>query len=259
MPEPVVLPYFRLHENEVGIVQFWIFPQRGFAVDPEASRGLPGGWLGKVSPAFAKALLAVGVKRTFQDGEVIYGLGQDQACLWGISSGLVRMLVTMNEQSPRFGHVAGPGFWFGETEFVIDRPGIIEMAASGETELLMVTRHAFARVAGNHPDAWPAVAVLAVLNEGLAIGAADDLMIRDARQRLCAVLLRLSSNRNAFQGMPPIPYIPATQREIAEAANLSRSSAAALLAELSGAGLVRTEYRRIEILDPEGLGGLIEG
>jgi DNA-binding transcriptional regulator LsrR (DeoR family) len=59
--------------------------------------------------------------------------------------------------------------------------------------------------------------------------------------------------------MPPIPYIPATQREIAEAANLSRSSAAALLAELNGTGLVRTEYRRIEILDPEGLGGLIEG
>jgi len=228
-------------------------------MDPGSASRLKTGWLGKTSPTVAEAILNVGVMRSFDDDEVIYGLGQYQASLWGIASGLVRMTITMNEQPPKFGHVVGPGFWFGETEFVTDRPGIIEMVASGNTTLLMVTRQAFRRVADAHSEAWPGVALLAVLNEGLAIGAADDLMIRDARQRLCAVLLRLSSHRSCFQGAPPLPHIPATQREIADAANLSRSSAAALLARLSGAGLIRTEYGRIEILNPEGLLEILEG
>ena len=228
-------------------------------MDEGSANRLKSGWLGKTSPAFADAILNVGMMRSFGDGEVIYGLGEEQANLWGVASGLIRMTVTMNEQPPRFGHVIGPGFWFGETEFVTDRPGIIEMVASGETTLLIVTRQAFHRVAGLYSDAWSAVALLAVLNEGLAIGAADDLMISDARQRLCAVLLRLSSHRNCFQGAPSVSHIPATQREIAEAASLSRSSAAALLSRLKGAKLIRTEYGRIEVLDPGGLQDQLEG
>jgi CRP-like cAMP-binding protein len=228
-------------------------------LERETDRNLRSGWLGQVPPPLADAILRAGSPRSFRDGEVIYGLGQDQSSLWGIASGLVRMWVTMNEQPPRFGHVAGPGFWFGETEFVTGRPGIIEMAVAGETTMLTVPRRAFGRVVAEHPGAWSAVALLAVLNQGLAIGAADDLMIRDARQRLCAVLLRLSSNRNAFQRTPPVAHVPATQAEIAEAANLSRSSTAALLAEMSGAGLIRTEYRRIDILDPDGLTRLLVG
>lgn len=217
------------------------------------------GWLGSASRSFSGALLAAGSPRSFENNDVVFGIGQSQDCLWCVVSGMARMSITMNEEPPRFGHVAGQGFWFGEAEIVTKGRRIIEVAAHGDTVLLMVPGSAFRRIASETADAWPELARLAVANQALAIGAADDLMIRDPRRRLAAVLLRLASHRSAFQGVPPIPFIPATQSEIAEAANLSRASAAAILAEMVESGAIVTEYRRIRLTDPERLNALMHG
>ena len=216
------------------------------------------GWLGSARPAFSDALLQAGSLRSFQNGAVVFGLEQLQDCLWCVVSGLVRLSITMNEQPLRFGHVAGPGFWFGEVELITQSPRIIEVVAHGDTMLLMVTAGDFRQIASEFEDAWREVARLAVANLALAIGAADDLMIRDPKRRLAAVLLRLASHRSAFQGVTPIPFIPASQSEIAEAANLSRASAAAILAELVESGAIVTEYRRIRLTDPNRLKALVQ-
>ena len=215
------------------------------------------GWLGGARQAFSDALLQAGSLRRFENGDVVYGLGQSQDCLWCVVSGLARMWITMNEQPPRFGHVAGPGFWFGEVEVTTKGPRIIEVEARGDTVLLMVTGGDLRRIASEFDDAWREVARLAVANMALAIGAGDDLMIRDPKRRLAAVLLRLSSHRSAFQNVAPIPFIPATQSELAEAANLSRASAAAIFAELVESGAIATEYRRIRLTNPERLKSIV--
>ncbi len=226
-------------------------------MDDATTRNLKAGWLGQVPSPVANALIDAGKFQTFSDGATIYGFGQEQYCLFGIASGQIRMWVTMNEQEPRFGHVAGPGFWFGEYEVVTRQPRVVEMAASGETRLCVVTRSDIDRVARKHADAWAAVALLAVMNQVTAIGAADDLMIRNAKKRLVAVMLRLSSHRNAFQGVPPVPAVPVTQREIADAAAVSRSSAAAILADLKRDGMIRIDYKTIVVLEPERLMALL--
>lgn len=226
-------------------------------MDRETRRVLKTGWLGQVSPVLSDAFLDAGHLRAYPDGATIYGLGSDCCFLWGIAAGLVRMWVTMNEQEPRFGHVAGPGSWFGENEVITGQPRIIEMEAAGETCVCIVTREDIQSIARRHPEAWHAIALLAVMNQSTAIGAADDLMLRNAKNRLVAVLLRLSSHRNAYQGAAPIAKIPAAQAEIAVAANLSRSSAAAILAELSCEGLIRTDYRWVAILEPERLSAML--
>ncbi len=222
-------------------------------MDDETTRNLKAGWLGRLPSPVAQAFLDAGKVQRLPDGAIIYGLGQEQFCLFGIASGHVRMWITMNEQEPRLAHVAGPGFWFGESEVVTGQPRIMEMEASGQTRLCMVARRDIDQIAKKHADAWASVALLAVMNEATAIGAVDDLMIRDAKKRLAAVLLRLSSHRNAFQGVPPVSAVPVTQTEIADAATLSRSSAAAILAELSRKGIIRTDYRTIVILKPNKL------
>ena len=218
---------------------------------------LKAGWLGHVPSPLAKAFIDAGKLQTFPDGATVYGFGQEQCCLFGIASGHIRMWLTMNEQAPRFGHLAGPGFWFGEHEVVTGLPRIMEMEASGDTLLCMVARSDIDRIAKKHAEAWASVALLAVMNQGTAIGAADDLMIRNAKKRLLAVLLRLSSHRNAYQGVSPISAVPVRQTELADAATLSRSSALAILAELSRDGLIRTDYRTIVILKPKQLGALL--
>jgi CRP-like cAMP-binding protein len=226
-------------------------------IDEEATRVLKSGWLGHLDPALACKILNAGKMAHYGDGDTIYAFAQEQSRLFGVARGMVRMWVTMNEQAPQFGHVAGPGFWFGETELVTGNASIMEMTASGATSLFRIDRKAIDTLAAEAPGIWQGIALLAVMNEGTALGAADDLMVRKSRERLAAVLLRLSSHRNAPQGVPPLREIPVTQAELSEAVCLSRSSTAALLAEFVRSGLIRTDYGAIAILDPAGLVGLL--
>jgi len=227
-------------------------------IDPITELTLTTGWLVQADPALRKALLEAGRMRHFGDGAMIYTFDQDQVCLWGVVSGLIRISVTMNEQEPKLAHCAGPGFWFGEVPVITGRTRAVQAVASGETRLCAIDRANIAAIARRDAEVWRLVATLSVLNELVAIGAGDDLMIRDARKRLVAVLLRLSGRRNAFQGTAPIPTVPVTQAELAEASTLSRSSATVILKDLTQRGMIRTDYRSIAILDPTGLEGLLE-
>ncbi|MEY8099993.1 helix-turn-helix domain-containing protein, partial [Falsihalocynthiibacter sp. S25ZX9] len=65
---------------------------------------------------------------------------------------------------------------------------------------------------------------------------ADDLMLSAPQKRMASVLLRLSGNRLGHQRSPPIKAIPATQQELAVAANLSRASAGSILREMERNG-----------------------
>jgi CRP-like cAMP-binding protein len=145
----------------------------------------------------------------------------------------------------------GPGSWFGELAFVTGLPRPFEMEAASASRLLRFGRQDVDRIATARPEIWFEIARLAALNEAQAIGSADDLMLRDTRKRLAALLLRLAAQRNAFQGTTPIDVIPATQGEIADACGLSRSVAASAMAAFVASGAIRTEYGRVRILQPE--------
>ena len=62
-------------------------------MDPVTERTLTTGWLAQADPTLRQALLEAGRIRHFVDGAMIYGFEQDQICLWGVMSGVVRILV----------------------------------------------------------------------------------------------------------------------------------------------------------------------
>lgn len=219
---------------------------------------LMSGWLGQVEPSLAEMILRTGRLKQFADGDEIYGLWQSQNCLHGVASGCVKMLVAVNEQDPKFGHLAGPGFWFGEAAVVTGSASLMEVTASGATETFVITRSQIDQIAADYQAMWPSVALLCVLNLGTAIAVGEDLMIRNSRKRLVALLLRLSSRRSCFQKVPHLTSIPINWNELAEAANLSRSKVGAILSELSKQGLIRTKQKKIEILYATGLERLLK-
>jgi len=213
---------------------------------------LRAGWLGQQDAQFSEAVLHEGRRQHFSDEESIYVYGDRKDRLYGVVAGAVRLQVLRNERC-RLGHIGGPGYWFGEVEFITQRPSIMTLVAAGETELLVLTRAAFDRIVSAYPDAWRSLATLCAYNVDLAAAAAEDLMIRDSTVRMVAVLLRLSSHRHAFQGVAPVDFIPATQEEVSLAANLSRSTGASILAELSKCGWLNTGYRGIQIIDAQAM------
>ena len=227
-------------------------------MDSRSREILLSGWLGHVDASLSKLILEKGKLVSFQDGATIYGFEQQQDCLYGIVYGSMEMWVAMNEQDPQFGHVAGPGFWTGETEVVTGKAGVIEMVARGETKLLSINRRTIDEISEIHSGMWPALTLLAIQNQSLAIGAADDLRIRNSTKRLAALLLRLSSRRNAYQGVQPLTSIPVSWTELSEAAGLSRSKVGAILAEFTDNGFIKTQRRSIEIVNAEGIENVLD-
>lgn len=224
-------------------------------MDRETERILTCGWLSQCSRSFSLALLNEGSLISFQRGETIYGIGEDHICLYGVVSGSVRFTVTMNEQPPRFLHLVGPGTWFGENELALGKSAILEMSAATDLALLRLSKTQFERLQSKHDDTWRAIAALSSMNLALAVGSIDDMMLRNPKQRLCSILLRLSARRNGFQGQPPMDILPLTQAELSTNANLSRSKTAEILKLLVDLGAIETTYAGIKIVEPSKLEG----
>jgi CRP/FNR family transcriptional regulator, cyclic AMP receptor protein len=226
-------------------------------MDATDAKTLTTGWLAQADPELGRELLGAGRLRHFVDGAMIYGFQQEQVCLWGVVSGSVRIFVTMNEQDPKLAHCAGPGFWFGEIPVITGWARAVQVMAFGDLRLCAIDRSVVTGIARRNPEVWRVVATLSVMNQMTAIGAGEDLMIRDSTKRLVAVLLRLAGHRNGFQRAAALPAVPVTQLEIAEASSLSRSSATRILGDLARQGFIRTDYRTIAILDPDALKALL--
>lgn len=209
------------------------------------------GWLSHFNTDLVDALLSEGRFFKAEKGETLYDIGQQQVCLYCMVSGSARFEISMNEQPTRLGHLIGPGFWFGENELALGKSAILEVTCTSKAVIFYVTDRQFAAIAARHTHAWKAIAALSSMNVGLAIGAADDLMLRTSRQRLCAVILRLAARRNAFQGQPPLDTLFLTQTDLSTAANLSRSKTAEITGSLADAGAIQTIYGGLKILRPE--------
>ena len=97
--------------------------------------------------------------------------------------------------------------------------------------------------------AWRWIAVLTTVHLEVAIGAADDLMIRDHVKRFIAVLLRLAGLRYDDAPERGTVDVHVNQDEIAYMANVARTTAGAILRDLEARGSVDLTYRNIKIID----------
>lgn len=214
---------------------------------------LKAGWLGDLPQAFADQFLDLGTWVHVPAGQLVYSIGAAEQDIYGIAQGVIRMHIAMNEHEQRLAHMCGPGFWFGDMELVTNSPRIMEIDAAEDLHLIRIRQSDVEKLSATYPQVWRWIAALVVQHAGLAISAADDLMLPSAEKRLVAVLLRLAGHRFAHPASPPLGSISITQQELAVAANLSRSSASTVLKQLRQAGEIRIDYRAITLLDPEGL------
>ena len=222
-------------------------------MDAAFEKIMAAGWLGTIAPGLRQGFQNALKLKEFASGSEVYAFEQDQPCLWGVASGGVHLFVAMNEQLPTLAHIAGPGAWFGDAHVVLGGGRAVRVTSFGPSSLYRIERGEIAKLASQNPDAWLEVAKLTAMNALTAIGAGEDLMIRDSRKRLIAVLLRLSGHRNNYQGTLPLKSVPLTHEELADACRLSRSSAAAILRDLVSRKVIQTEYRSIRIVDAKAL------
>ena len=215
-------------------------------------------WLRNVSSGVVERLRDLTDRVELADKTVVYGAGAEQKWLWGVVAGQVRVEVALNEMQPTLGHIHHPGAWFGESEPLLNMPGLVEMKAAGDTILERIAFSRFRTLANAHPELWEGLASLTAMNQVLAMTAANDLALRTGRKRLAAALLRLAGQRAVLQNSRQTDTVKANQQEISGLANLALSKVSLQLGDFAREQLIRLEYGRIVILDPARLLAVID-
>jgi CRP/FNR family transcriptional regulator, cyclic AMP receptor protein len=210
------------------------------------------GWLSLCEAAFAEALLGKCRVHVLEAGDTLFHPGDPSTGLYGILSGSVGVSIVVPEFGPTLAHLMLPGAWFGETALV-RRVRASGVRATRATRVVFIAMRDTEALVAQDARRWPALALIAVLNGQLAMGAAYDLMLRDPQQRCAATLLRLGGFRHGVpRPMSPV-QLDITQSDLAQMTNLSRNSVGAILRVLKTRDCIDVDYGQLLITNPEKL------
>src|SRR5271165_4736533 len=211
------------------------------------------GWLSFTPPPFRQTVLDRCKLEAHKAGEMIYSVGDPPGGMYGLVRGHFALSVAPGERGPYVAHFARPGTWFGEAAAFTGQPRRIGLAVTRESKLLHLPLPAIREIVAADPGAWRFFGLAAIAHYDVAIGAADDLLIRDHVKRAIAVLLRLGGcRRQTPPGASPIE-IDVSQEDFATMTNLARTTAGTVLRKLEADGHVDVSYRRVRILAPDAL------
>ncbi len=215
------------------------------------------GWLTEIPVDVRTMFLSRCELRKFSRGEYAYRIGDQPNGLWGVVFGGFAFSIAPHERGPHVAHVFRPGFWFGEAEFLAGTSRRYDVMATRETHCLWISVGKLSAVLEREPSLWRLLGSLCAEHLFLAVGALDDMTIRNSRARVAAILLRLANVRLQDQPTDPAPELDITQEDLGLLANLPRTSVTAYLGELERQNLIQGSYGALRIINPGGLRRLV--
>lgn len=216
------------------------------------------GWLSYTPPPFRQTVLARCKLEALKAGATIYSVGDPPGGMYGLVRGSFALSIAPGERGPYVAHFARPGTWFGEAAAFTEQPRRIGLAVTRASKFLHLPLPAIREIVIADPGAWRFFGLAAIAHYDTAIGAADDLLIRDHVKRSVAVLLRLGGCRYLTPiGSSPIE-IDVSQEDLAVMTNLARTTAGAVLRKFEASGHLEVSYRRVRILAPDALRAVLE-
>jgi len=225
------------------------------------AEGQPG-WLGEISESFRSEILSACSLHHYRTGEQLHAIGDESYSMYGVVRGQVKMYLPCSDGETYLGHLLSDGYWAGEGPSLLAAARPVALVAARPTYVLRLGRPAMAAISARTPEFGQMMLRLLMGHLTLALGAVADSMIRDARKRTIATLLRLGSLSDhgqplstVAQKMPVDLFI--RQQELAGLVNLGRTALNKVLSDLREKGVLETDYARITILDPTGLRELL--
>ncbi|MEM1236543.1 MAG: Crp/Fnr family transcriptional regulator [Pseudomonadota bacterium] len=171
----------------------------------------------------------------------------------GIVTGAIRIRGSFAASGTPHIHIYHPGAWFGGYKAPSCMGASMTITAIGPTTIETISSDAFLAAAKQCPDLWRAYAQFEASKHCLTATIAGDLALRTSRQRIAAVLLRLTGYRGNCSDTVASTVAHVVQSDLARLANLSLSKTSLHLTRLVDEKLIRVEYGRIAIVDQDAL------
>lgn len=187
------------------------------------------------------------------DGERLFARGEAALGLCCVIAGALRAGAVQPDGRETLLAWVEPYQWFGEISLLDGQPRTHDAVADGATRLLVVPQAALASWLDAHPECWRDLARLACEKLRLVFTLLEDIAHLDLEQRL-AKRLWLTVQRAPGRRVLRLP-----QEQLALLLGASRQSVNRLLRSFAQRGLLALRYGRIEVLDPDGLFGLMQG
>ena len=170
----------------------------------------------------------------------------------GIGNGIVAVETAPVERAPHVIVLGRPGMWFGLRAIVTGKPRRISLIARGRVEFLFLPAAAIDEIVHDDPQTWRHFAKVELGELRTLAAICDDLMRRCPADRVVAALLHFGGCRLASFYEGPVE-LDVGQDDVAQIANVGRTTAGAVLRELETAGQVSLAYRRIRLMSPDDL------
>lgn len=202
--------------------------------------------LSEISPTRAEGELAAlllreGRRHRFADGTLVQQQGDEGDGFWLIESGTVSLRRFAADGSVTVYGILGSGDLFGELAYFVGVPRQVDVVADGEAVLVRIDSALIERLLAHEPDfaRW--------LLKSLAyqLRSAIDRIDRDRSQSAELRIARTLADMARRDG----PVLALTQQALGDIVGVSRITAGQVLGKLVRAGLVRSEYRRMVVLD----------
>lgn len=207
------------------------------------------GWYARCPAQLRDALVARAQVSAVEAGRWIYDTGDEAHGLYGVLSGSVTTHVIIGNGESVPVSISGPGTVFGYAAQVLGGRRVTTAIARERSEIIFIPQQAIAAIVRDMPEFWLHFADLATEQLVWATRAFAERVRLSPRAQIAN---RLHGYTFPWGNGGPVT-LPLRQDELAELAGFSRKTVNRILQDLERLGLVRTGYRSIDVLDPEGL------
>ena len=216
------------------------------------------GWLSQTPAAFQHDVLDRCRMLSFAAGERVYAVGSPPGGIYGLLAGSLGVTVATDEHAPYLAHLARPGDWFGEASLFTGEPRRVGLTALRETVLFHFPLQEIHALLARDPSAWRLFGLITIGHLDTAMGAFNDLAIRDPEQRCVATILRLGGVRWSNSDDSSPIEIHMSQQELAVIASVARTTVNTVLRRLEKAGHLALSYRYFSITAPTALRAMLD-
>jgi CRP-like cAMP-binding protein len=212
------------------------------------------------SPLFAsltdkemEALAGRVSNRRFERGALLFSEGDACTGLFLVASGKVRIFKLSAAGREQVLAIEGPGSSFAELPVFDGGNYPASASALEDAEVLFISRKDFQNFCREHPEV--ALKVIAVVGSRLRrlVGIIEDLSFTTVRQRLIALLLRLTQASGTPSKEGVRVELTKTHQDLAAELGTVRELVSRNLSRLQAEGFLEVDGRRIVVKDVEGL------
>lgn len=207
--------------------------------------------MAKLSSKFYPLFEEVGTEFVIRSGHVLYMQGDQSSNLYLVKSGRVRMFYISENGKEITYRIIGEGQLIGEAAFLSHLQQATISAVTDTTLITCPIKSLYPHIC-RHNELNQIIFELLTENYTQLCNQIKRLTINDSAKRVASYLLDLTKQDQEELGIidHTLPY---TQEELAVCLNLHRTTVARVLADFAKRGLVRLQYRKIQVLDREGL------